>query len=134
MIAFWVCDYNCLWRLDTQEIVPLILDIGYDPPAIINSSHTNQIFVPRDNTMEIWEVSMTGSNMMFETEPLSTQFITSICPLHDGRRLLVGTVDGTVRMQNLESACHSGYRCTKNYCILALRKDGGYKIMAVCLH
>ena len=57
---------------------------------------------------------------------------TSICPLHDGHRLLVGTVDGTVRMQNLESACHS--RCTKNNCILALRKDGGYKIMAVCLH
>ena len=28
--------------------------------------------------MEIWEVSMTGSNMMFETA-LSTQFITSIC-------------------------------------------------------
>jgi len=53
MIAFWECDYSCLWRLDTQEIVPLILDIGYDPPAIINSSHTNQIFVPRDNTMEM---------------------------------------------------------------------------------
>jgi len=51
--------------------------------------------------MEIWEVSMTGSNMMFETA-LSTQFITSICALHDGRRFLVGTVDGAVGMQNLE--------------------------------
>jgi len=52
--------------------------------------------------VEIWEVSMTGPNMIFKAEPLTTFIITSICPLRDGHRLLVGSSDGTVRMQNME--------------------------------
>jgi len=52
--------------------------------------------------VEIWEVSMTSSDMIFKTEPLTTSRIRSICPSRDGHRLLVGSVDGTVRMQNME--------------------------------
>jgi len=40
--------------------------------------------------------------MIFKTEPLTTSWITSICPLRDGHRLLVGSEDGTVRMRNME--------------------------------
>jgi len=52
--------------------------------------------------VEIWEVSMTSSNMIFKTEPLTTSRIGSICPSRDGHRLLVGSDDGTVRMRNME--------------------------------
>jgi len=52
--------------------------------------------------VEIWEVSMTGPNMIFKTEPLTTSWIESICPLRDGHRFLVGSYDGTVRMRNME--------------------------------
>jgi len=52
--------------------------------------------------VEIWEVSMTSSNMIFKTEPLTTSGIRSICPSRDGHRLLVGSIDGTVRMQDME--------------------------------
>jgi len=45
---------------------------------------------------------MVGSDMIFMTEPLTTSWISSICPLRDGHRLLVGSKDGTVRMQNME--------------------------------
>ena len=45
---------------------------------------------------------MTGPNMIFKTEPLTTSEITSICPLRDGHRFLVGSKDGTVRMRNME--------------------------------
>jgi len=40
--------------------------------------------------------------MIFETEPLTTSYITSICPSRDGHRLLVGSGDGTVRTWNME--------------------------------
>ena len=78
------------------------LDIQRIPPAIIHSANINRLFVARDNTVEIWEVSMSSSNMIFKTEPLSTSYIASICPSPNGHRLLVGSVDGTVRMLNME--------------------------------
>jgi len=40
--------------------------------------------------------------MIFETEPLTTLEISSICPLRDGDRILVGSSDRTVRMWNME--------------------------------
>jgi len=73
------------------------------PLAIIHSPNANRLFVPQGDAVEIWEVSMTSSDMIFKTEPLTTSFIRSICPLHNGHRLLVGSVDGTVRMQDLVS-------------------------------
>ena len=76
------------------------LDVGIIPPAIVHSP--NRLFVPRDNTVEIWEVSVTGSNMIFKTESLTTSEISSICPSRDGHRLLVGSEDGTVMMRNME--------------------------------
>ena len=45
---------------------------------------------------------MTGPNMIFKTLPKTTSFIESICPSHDGHRLLVGSEDGTVMMWNME--------------------------------
>jgi len=82
MAAFWGSDHKCLWRLDTQEMTSFDLDIGDIPLAIIHSSNANRLFVPRDNTVEIWEVSMSSSNMIFKTKPLTTWHITSICLLY----------------------------------------------------
>jgi len=97
--TFRESHHKCLWRIDINQMTSFDLHVGYDPPAVI---HTNHIFVPRDNTVEIWEVSTAGSNMIFETEPLTTSSITSICPSRDGHRLSVGSRDGTVRMRDLE--------------------------------
>ena len=99
MATFRESHHKCLWRLDTNQMMSFDLDVGYDPPAVI---HTNRVFVPRDSTVEIWEVTETGSNMIFKTEPLTTSSITSICPSCDGHRLSVGSRDGTVRMRDLE--------------------------------
>jgi len=93
---------QCLRRLDTQQMVSLNIGGNDIPPEVIHSSHTNRIFAPRDTTVEIWEVSATGSNMIFETEQLTDRLISSICPLRDGHRLLIGNDDGTVRMLSLE--------------------------------
>jgi len=102
MAALEKSRHKCLWRLDTQEMTPFELDVGYIPPVIIHLPNANRLFVPRDKTVEIWEVSMTGPNMIIKTEPLATFHVTSICPLRDGHRLLVGSDDGTVRMRNME--------------------------------
>jgi len=102
MAAFKGSRHKCLWTLDTQEMTSFNLDVEDIPPAIIHSPNANRLFVRRDNTVEIWEVSMTGPNMIFKTEPLTTSKIWSICPSRDGHRLLVGSVDGTVRMRNME--------------------------------
>jgi len=102
MAVFEESLHKCLWRLDTQEMTSFDLDVGRIPPAIIHLPNANRLFVPRYNTVEIWEVSMTGPNLIFKTEPETTSGISSICPSRDGHRLLVGSDDGTVRMQNME--------------------------------
>jgi len=102
MAAFEESHHKCLWRLDTQEMTSFDLDVKDIPLAIIHLPNANRLFVPRGSTVEIWEVSMTGPNMIFKTEPLTTSWIKSICPLRDGHRLLVGSSDGTVRMRNME--------------------------------
>jgi len=102
MAAFWMSHYKCLWRLDTQQMMSFDLDVGLASPAVIHLPHTNRVFVPRYKTVEIWEVSATCSNKIFETGPPITSSIISICPSRDGHRLLVGSDDGTVTMWNLE--------------------------------
>ena len=102
MAAFEESHHKCLWRLDTQEMTSFDLDVRYIPLAIIHLPNANRLFVPRYDAVEIWEVSMTSSNMIFKTEPLTTSGITSICPSRDGHRLLVGSFDKTVRMRNME--------------------------------
>ena len=102
MAAFRKSRHKCLWRLDTQEMVSFDLDFKDIPSAVMHSAHTNRIFVPQEHTVEVWDVSMTGSNMVFKTEPRTTQFISNICPSRNGHRLLMGSEDGTVRMWNLE--------------------------------
>ena len=100
LMAAFKESHKCLWRLDTQEMTSVHDDII--PPAIIHLRNAERLFVLQKNTVEIWEVSMTGSKKIFKTEPLNTSPISSICPLRDGHRLLVGSVDGTVRMLNME--------------------------------
>jgi len=102
MAVFEQSHHKCLWRLDTQEMTFFNLDVTKIPSAIIHLPSANRLFVPQDKTVEIWEVSMTGPNMIIKTEPLTTSWIMSICPLHDGHKLLVGSEDGTVKMQNIE--------------------------------
>lgn len=89
-----------VWRLDTQEMTSFDLDVGRIP-AIIRSHLTNYIFIPKTDTVEVWEVSMTSSNMIFEKKPPIPR-PTSICPSHDGRRVLVGSFDGGVKMWSLD--------------------------------
>jgi len=102
MAAFWGSHHQCLWRLDTQQMVSFDLDVAYMPPTVIHSSHTNYVFVARGRTVEIWEVSTTGLNMVFKIESSTTYSISSICPSRDGHRLLIGSYDGIVKMWNLE--------------------------------
>jgi len=102
MAAFEESRHKCLWRLDTQEMTSFDLDVGYIPPAVIHLPNADRLFVPQRDTVEIWEVSMTSSDMIFKTESLTASWIYSICPLRDGHRLLVGSMDGTVRMWNME--------------------------------
>jgi len=102
LMAAFEESQKCLWRLDTQKITFFDLDAKNIPPAIIHLPTANRLFVPRGETVEIWEVSMTSSDMIFKTEPLTTSGISSICPSRDGHRLLVGSEDGTVMMRNME--------------------------------
>ena len=90
-----------MWRLDTQEIVTFSGDI---PAAIIRAPLTSHLFIPQYDTVEMWEVSMTSSHMIFETKPPITSWITSICPSRDGHRVLMGSGDGTVRMWDVNLA------------------------------
>jgi len=97
-----------LWRLDTQAMVSFSHDFNY-VPHVIHSSLTNYLFIHRDLTVEIWDVSATGSKMIWE-KPQATSYITSICPSCDGHRLLVGYYDGSVRMWNMDLEDSAGNR------------------------
>jgi len=102
LMAAFEESHKRLWRLDTQEMTSFDLHVEDIPLAIIHLPNVNRLFVPRGDAVEVWEVSMTSSDMIFKTEPLTTSFIGSICPSRDGHRLWVGSVDGTVRMWDLD--------------------------------
>jgi len=89
-----------LWRLDTQEMVSFSHNFG--DAHVIHSPHTNYLFIQQDDTVEIWDVSATGSKMIWEIKPASTSWVNRICPSCDGHRVLVGYGDGSVRMWNLD--------------------------------
>jgi len=97
-----------LWRLDTQEMVSFSHDFNYTL-RIIHSSLTNFLFIERDRTVEIWDVSTTGSKMIWE-KAQATSSVWSICPSRDGHRLLVGYGDGSVRMWNVDLQDSTGNR------------------------
>ena len=90
-----------LWRLDTQEMVSFSHDL-YHAPHIIHSLLTNYLFIQQLDTVEIWDISATGSKMIWEMKLASNSGISSICPSCDGHRFLVGYGDGSVRMWNLD--------------------------------
>jgi len=52
--------------------------------------------------VEMWDVSMTGSEWIWETKYLANSIVSSICPSRDGHRLLVGYGNGSVRMWNVD--------------------------------
>ena len=90
-----------VWRLDTQEEAFFNHDFYYDP-HVVHSPLTNYVFIARCYTVEIWDVSMTGSKLIWKTNPPTTSLISSTCPSRDGHRLLVGCSDGSVRMWELD--------------------------------
>jgi len=89
-----------LWRLDTQEMASFSHD--FNDAHVIHSPLTNYLFIKQRYTVEIWDVSMTGSKMIWEIKPASTSGVSRICPSCNGHRLLVGYGDGSVRMWNLD--------------------------------
>jgi len=94
-------DIVYVWRLDTQEMASFDHDFNY-VPRVIHSPFTNYLFINQDHTVKIWDVSMTGSKLIWETNPPTTSPISSICPSWDGHRILVGCDDGSVRMWELD--------------------------------
>ena len=102
MATSWEKDIY-LWRLDRQEMASFNHDFDY-VPRVIHSSLTNYVFIKQDITVDIWDISMTCSKQIWETNPPATSNISSICPSWDGRRLLVGCFDGSVRMWELDLA------------------------------
>jgi len=97
-----------LWRLDTQEMVSFSHDSNY-VPHVIHSSLTNYLFIQRYLTVEMWDVSTTGSKMIWE-KPQATSYVWSICPSRDGHRLLVGYLDGSVRIWGVDLEDSTGNR------------------------
>ena len=97
-----------LWRLDTQEMLSFNHDSNYTL-HVIYSSLTNYLFIERYDTVEIWDISTTGSKMIREN-PQATSYVTSICPSRDGHRLLVGYYDGSVKMWNVDLEDPTGSR------------------------
>ena len=89
-----------LWRLDTQEMVSFSHD--FRDAYAIHSPLTNYLFIKQRYIVEIWDVSTTGSKMIWEIKPASTSGVSRICPSCNGHRLLVGYGDGSVRMWNLD--------------------------------
>jgi len=98
-----------LWRLDTQEMVSFSHDFDYDP-HVVHSPLTNYLFIRRLYIVEMRDVSMTGSEWIWETKSLANLILTSICPLRDGHRLLVGYNSGSVRMWNVDPEDSTGNR------------------------
>ena len=91
----------CLWRLDTQEMASFSY-YSWRTLDVIHSPLTNYLFILRNYSAEIWDVSATGSKMIWEIKPASTSGVRSICPSCNGHRVLVGYYDGSVRMWNLD--------------------------------
>ena len=80
-------------------MAPFSGDIKGIPIAVIRTPLTSHLFILCNHAVKIWEVSMTSSHMIFEIK--HTPWIKSICPSRDGRRILVGSGDGIVRMWDM---------------------------------
>jgi len=90
-----------LWRLDTQEMVSFSHDFNYES-HVVHSPLTNYLFIYQTYTVEMWDISMTGSEWIWRTKSLANSIVTSICPSRDGHRVLVGYLSGSVRMWNVD--------------------------------
>jgi len=90
-----------LWRLDTQEMVSFSHDFNYES-HVVHSPLTNYLFINQTYTVEMWDVSMTGSERIWHTKSLANSIVTSICPSCNGHRVLVGYLSGSVRMWNVD--------------------------------
>ena len=90
-----------LWRLDTQEMASFSHDVYYGS-HVIHPPLTNYLFIEQAYTVEIWDVAVTDSKLIWETNPPTTSLIYSTRPSRDGHKLLVGCQDGSVRMWELD--------------------------------
>ena len=77
-----------------------MIGVSWSSPHVIHSPLTNYLFPQQDRRAEIWDVSATGSKMIWKYVSLSD--ITSMCPSSNGHRVLVGYWDGSVRMWNVD--------------------------------
>ena len=105
MAIFQEKDIIHLWRLDTQEMASFHYGFhygfshGFPHISHTYSPATNYLFIEQYSTVKIWDVSVTDSKLIWETNLSS---VCSICPSRDGHRLLVGCDDGSVRMWELD--------------------------------
>ena len=76
-------------------------DFDYDP-HVVHSPLTNYLFIERNYRVEMWDVSMTGSEWIWKTNFPANSIVTSSCPSRDGHRLLVGYESRSVRMWNVD--------------------------------
>jgi len=90
-------------------MVPFRHDFDYEP-HVVHSPLTNYLFIQRIYTVKMWDVSMTSSEWIWEMNFLANSIVTSICPSHDGYRLLVGYESGSVRMWNVDLEDSTGNR------------------------
>ena len=96
---------------------------GDIPAAIIYAPLTSHLFVPQDDTVEIWEVSITSSHILFEKKPLITLRITSICLLYDGYRVLVGSWNRIVSMWDMN--------LVRNQAVIMNTQDDVWKFITI---
>ena len=66
---------------------------------IIHLPLTNYLFILRDHSVEIWDVSASGSKMI---DPVSSSVVSCICPSCNSHRVLFRYYDGSMRMWNLD--------------------------------
>jgi len=71
-----------------------------DPPHVIHSTITNYLFIRQPYRVEVWDVSVTGSEMIWEMDFTFKRHIDRICPSCDGHKVLVAC--GDVRMWNVD--------------------------------
>ena len=101
MATFEEPEHICVWQLNIQEMAYFSVGIGCFPPTVICTPITSHLFIIWHDAIKIWEVSMTSSHMISETQTPNTSKIKSICPSHNSNRILVESKSGIVRMWDM---------------------------------
>ena len=67
MAVFEKPEHIYVWQLDIQDMASFSVNIRYAPLVIICKPFTSHMFIPQLHIVEIWEVSITNSHMIFQT-------------------------------------------------------------------